>query len=80
MQKSDLKSMVREILEIALKLDPTEVPDINRQAIASWDSLKHVEIIFLLEDKFHIQFDEDEMATMNSLSKITERVEKQIAP
>jgi acyl carrier protein len=80
MQKSDLKSMVREILEIALKLDPTEVPDINRQDIASWDSLKHVEIIFLLEDKFHIQFDEDEMATMNSLSKITERVEKQIAP
>lgn len=48
--------------------------DASRQNMPQWDSLKHIEIIFELEDVFGVQFSEDEMANLDSVDRIVERV------
>jgi acyl carrier protein len=63
---------VRDILETALgtSLDGIENP--GRQEIESWDSLTHVEIVFMLEEQFDVRFGEEEIATLRSLDDIVE--------
>jgi acyl carrier protein len=76
--RSDLEELVRASIVVALKLETVNLGDIHRREVASWDSLKHVELIFLMEDQFDIQFDEYEMTEMNSLSKIVDILESKI--
>lgn len=42
----------------------------NRKALAEWDSLKHIQIVFLLEDTFEIRIDEAHVAKMQSVQDI----------
>ena len=44
--------------------------ELRRSDIGEWDSLKHVEIVFALEDEFGVQFDESEFAAMDSPAAI----------
>jgi len=41
-----------------------------RQNTPQWDSLKHVELILTLEEKFNVRFPEEAMATLNSVTQI----------
>lgn len=70
-----IESRVRRILSLTLNADISDGQDLLRDAEAKWDSLKHVEIIFALEDEFGIQFDEERMATLTSLRNIVVAVE-----
>lgn len=65
-----IQDRARDILRLTLK---TEVPaegDVSRESFDAWDSLKHVDLIFALEDEFDVQFSEQQMADMNSLAEI----------
>lgn len=42
------------------------------ETIPNWDSLKHIKLIFALEDEFEITFEEEEIAAMTSFSAIQE--------
>ena len=61
---------VREILEtvLAIPLDGIENP--TRLEIDGWDSLTHIEVMFMLEDAFDVRFSEDEIAKLDSLAAI----------
>ena len=59
--------------------------DINRlehkttiNDIASWDSMKHLEIIIQLEQVFNITINEGEVVGLISLGKIIELVKKKL--
>lgn len=39
-----------------------------------WDSLLRVEVLFAIEDEFHIQFTEEELAAMTTPAKLCEIV------
>jgi acyl carrier protein len=41
-------------------------------SIAEWDSLKHIQLIAELEDELSIQFEYEDIVTMNSIEKIDE--------
>ena len=45
-------------------------PDLSIHEIDTWNSLTHIELIVTLEEKFHIQFTEDEIVTMTSIGAI----------
>ncbi|MDS1141166.1 acyl carrier protein [Pusillimonas sp. SM2304] len=49
-------------------------PDTSRADLAAWDSLKHVEIMFALEDEFGIVFSEEELSGLNSVKAIIQRI------
>jgi len=70
----EIELEVRSLVAAALKLPAPARAPIAREACAAWDSLKHVEIVFALEDRFGVQFDEDEFPRLDSTSAIADMV------
>lgn len=70
MDRQQIETVVITVLGSVLK---TKV-DLNssRQNTAAWDSLKHMEIIFAVEDELGIEFSEEEMTAANSAAKLIE--------
>ena len=42
-----------------------------------WDSLRHMNIVFALEDAFEVRFRDEDIAEMTSVAKIEEALRKQ---
>ena len=59
----------------------TELPadDVVREEQKGWDSLRHVEIVFAVEDAFAVQLTQDEMEAATSLSRLVDIVESHLA-
>ena len=59
-------------------LDRPIGPDENvaRAEVPEWDSLRHVELMFSIEDACGVRFDEDELPVLGSLNAIVEAVER----
>jgi acyl carrier protein len=75
---SHLSSEVRDLLLRILKL-PTADGDLVRADVEQWDSLKHMEIIFALEDRYGVQFDESEFQALDSAAAIAAALHKHLA-
>ena len=68
-----IHSKVLEILRSVLK--ETDISgETGRKNTPEWDSLKHLEIVFSVEDAFSVEFSEEEIVEINSSLKITEAV------
>ena len=72
MDRSQIERIVVNVLEILLKCKLVLGDDITRQNVEKWDSLRHIEIMFALEDELGIEFSEEELAEMDSVSKIVD--------
>jgi len=42
----------------------------SRENTPAWDSLKHIEVIFAIEDELGVEFSEAELADLNSVERI----------
>lgn len=74
MDKNDIQKAVCEVLGVALDQGQPVDPGFRREEQPAWDSLKHIEVIFALEDRFNVRFSEADMQQMDSVGKITQRV------
>lgn len=72
---SDTPEQIRAEM-IRLFGDAPATGDIRREDLAAWDSLRHVDLIFLVEEMFDIQLTEDEMAKADSLSALAALVDQ----
>jgi len=70
---------VRDAMRIVLERPIGPDEDIIRSQEHRWDSLRHVELIFSIEDACGISFDEEEMAELSSLEAIVAAVERKRA-
>ena len=66
---------VRRLLALILNVDIPAGQDFHRDGEPKWDSLKHIEIIFALEDEFGIQFNEECLVSLVSVRAIVAAVE-----
>jgi acyl carrier protein len=57
-----------------------ESEDLSRMSEPLWDSLRHVELIFLLEDYFGIRFTAEDLEALNNIEGIVRTVEARRAP
>ena len=75
------KSVESIVLDVFFTVLKRKV-DINdsRLTVSEWDSLKHIEIIFALEDELGIQFNEEEIAQLNDVTKIIKIASAKYAP
>jgi acyl carrier protein len=73
MDRQQVEHTVRTVLTVVLK-EPLNSTEVTRQNTASWDSLKHIEIMFALEDELKTQFSEEELAALDSVKKIVDAV------
>lgn len=48
------------------------------RTIAHWDSVNHIHLILAIEDEFDIQFDPGEIADLNSVGAIRDRLDREL--
>jgi acyl carrier protein len=64
---------VRQVLAIAFNVPEERITEHTAQAdIETWDSLGHLNLMLMLEDRFGITLDIDEMAKLKSVPAIIE--------
>jgi acyl carrier protein len=64
-----LPTKLKIILANVLEVDSISVED-SPGTIASWDSLRHLNVVLSLEQEFHVSFDADEIPELNSVRAI----------
>jgi acyl carrier protein len=70
---SDIERRTRVVMGKVLQISPQDIPvDVSRQTLAAWDSLKHMNLILALEDEFGVEFNDQEIAGINSLNLLLE--------
>lgn len=74
MRHAETASRVREVFQDVLGRNISADEDIARANEPKWDSLKHIELMFALEEKFGIAFSEEDLENLASLSAIVNRI------
>ena len=74
MDRHEIERVALDVIGAALKSEASL--DTSRENTPQWDSLKHIEIVFALEDELGIEFSEEEMASLDSVAKIVDRTLK----
>lgn len=72
MQREDIELKVLAVLSAMLR-EPIG-PEGTRADLANWDSLKHIEIVFALEEELGVQFSEDTLPRLDSVKRIVDAV------
>jgi acyl carrier protein len=75
MTRPQIQSAVAELLSITVGRSIALLETVSRDSEATWDSLKHIELIFMLEERFGVQFSEEEMAWLRSSDEIVNAIE-----
>jgi acyl carrier protein len=70
MQRADIEANVVAVLSAILR-QPVDA-GATRATVAQWDSLKHIEIVFALEEELGIQFSETELTELDSVLRIVD--------
>jgi acyl carrier protein len=70
---------VADLLSITVGRQIAQTESVTRDSEATWDSLKHVELIFMLEERFGVEFSEEEMAALRSSDEIVQAIEEKRA-
>lgn len=79
MTRSEIQATVTELLSITVGRQILQTESVTRDSEPGWDSLKHVELILMLEEHFGVQFSEEEMAALRSSGEIVGAIEKKNA-
>lgn len=74
MNNQEIQDAVCEVLGVAFEQGQPVKPSFCREEHPAWDSLKQIEVVFALEDRFGIRFSEVEMPQLDSVAKISRRV------
>lgn len=73
--EGEVRALLLRVLELA-----TFDGELTRSEVPEWDSLKHMELVFALEDKYGVRFDESEFAKLTSPAAILSLIASKLAP
>ena len=72
-----LENSIRGVLIEALQIDPELfTPELTFGDLPQWDSLGHMEVMMRLEEHYGIEINTDTIASLTSVPKIKEYLEK----
>jgi acyl carrier protein len=80
MTRAEIEAAVADLLSLAIGRPVVPAELVSRDSEPRWDSLRHVELIFMLEDRFAVQFTEEEMGALRSSRQIADALERKHAP
>lgn len=72
MTREQIEAEVVEVLTTILRTEAT--PNASRVDTPQWDSLKHIEFMFALEEALNLQFSEAELSSLDSIEAIVDAV------
>jgi acyl carrier protein len=76
MTRIEIQDAVAELLSISLGRSVARGEFVRRDSDPKWDSLKHVQLVLLLEEHFGVQFSEEEMGALRSSDEIVQAIEE----
>ena len=71
-----VEARIREIMTIVFKRPVESGEPVSRATEPAWDSLRHVELVFSIEDEFGVRFDEEELPELTSLPALVDAVSR----
>lgn len=74
MLEDQISFIIAEIMSSVLGISINPDQNILRDSEARWDSLKHIEIIFAVEEAFDIRFDEQDITGIISTDDLKAKV------
>lgn len=72
------KDVIADILALKFSLDKAEVAALSAETCEQWDSLKHLMIIFEVEDALNVKFDEAQIPHLKSYQALVAASEAQL--
>lgn len=73
MTRAEIDASVREVLGAVFKRTVAADEDVSPLTEPRWDSVKHIEILFMLEEALGITFPAEELLELKSADAITDR-------
>ena len=65
----------RDVVEAVLGVDGNRITDEDSpRSIPQWDSVTHLQLLLALEAEFGVQFSPEEMAQLNSIGLVRQRL------
>jgi acyl carrier protein len=74
MSRDEIEGSVREVFELFLNRPIAPGQDVNPETELDWDSVRHVELIFMLEEALSLTFAAEEIEHLRSIRAIVDRV------
>ena len=66
-----MEQELKQIMSNVFEIEEDEITDESSiESIENWDSLKHINLIVAIEERFGISISEDEMVEMTSFANI----------
>jgi len=63
--------LLKQVMSSALKVEPWEIgPEASVETVASWTSLKHLNLIIALEEAFGVTIPDEEAAEITTYPRI----------
>lgn len=69
--ETELERLMARIFQIA---DSAQARSLRKDDGSAWDSLRHVELIFAVEDAFRVRFSDPDFAGLRSFEEIAHRI------
>jgi acyl carrier protein len=75
-----MENKIKEILSLVLGIDQNLIHDDSMSSdFKQWDSVKHINIVLVLEEEFKIKFTPEEMAELISVKLINHVVKEKLS-
>ena len=76
MNMQPVPQSLREIVADTLEIAPSEVtPELDGQAVETWDSFRHLQLILALEGEYGVQFDPQQIPELTTVRSIQTALE-----
>lgn len=75
-----MEDRIKKIMAVIFEITVDEINDqSSRDNIESWDSLRQLQLIAALEEEFDLEFSEDKMKEMRSMTYIKQIIKDKMA-
>ncbi len=74
-----MENRIKEIISVVFETDLSMIDDnASPETIENWDSLKHMNLIAVLEEEFNITFTDNEILEMLSYKLVLRKVKEKL--
>ena len=66
-----MEEKIKEILATIFEIDKSSInQDTNPNTVPTWDSLRHMKLVFAIEEEFEVEFSDDKIVQLTDVGKI----------
>lgn len=78
MNRNEIFEKIKSIFENFFDNEVTVNMDTTMDNLVEWESVAHIQLIFELEEIFGIEFEAEEIVTLDSIEKIIDSIEEKV--